>query len=106
MWHLLENVHFPVLKKGQLAAVEMTIVGISVHWKILQMIVSLACTKVNGYLIVNMATTKLSKILMVHCQVDSMYIHDFAWVYIASFKQLIYFSVIIFQFWIAVVSLS
>ena len=69
MWDLLENAHSPVPKKIQRVAVEMTAVGISAHWKILQMIVLLACTMVNGYMIVNKDTTELSKILLVHLQV-------------------------------------
>ena len=71
MWDLLENVHSPVPKKIQRVAVAMTVVGISAHWKILQMIVLLACTMVNGYMIVNKDTTALSKILLVHLQVDT-----------------------------------
>ena len=59
MWDLMENDHSPVLKKSQLAAVEMTVVGINAYWKILLMTVLLACTMVNGYLIVKKATTEL-----------------------------------------------
>ena len=68
MWDLLENAHSPVPKKIQRVAVEMTAVGISAHWKILQMIVLLACTMVNGYMIVKKAIIELSKILRVQVQ--------------------------------------
>ena len=68
MWDLLENVHSPVPKKIQRVAVAMTVVGISAHWKILQMIVLLACTTVNGYMIVKKAIIELSKILRVQVQ--------------------------------------
>ena len=71
MWDLLENAHSPVPKKIQRVAVEMTAVGISAHWKILLMIVLLACTKVNGCMIVNKAIIELSKILRV--QVHNSY---------------------------------
>ena len=69
MWDLLENAHSLAPKKIQRVAVEMTAVGISAHWKILQMIVLLACTMVNGCMIVNKDTTELSKIFLVHLQV-------------------------------------
>ena len=68
MWDLLENAHSPVPKKIQRVAVAMTVVGISAHWKILQMIVLLACTTVNGYMIVKKAIIELSKILRVQVQ--------------------------------------
>ena len=52
MWDLEGNVQAQRINQTEIVAVEMVVVGINAHGKILRMLVLMAFTKGNGYLIV------------------------------------------------------